>query len=63
MSLSTQSSFYTILVSSSFEPHDEDFTYEVAFRRWLVREIEEQRLTPTQAIEFFNYSTDTRRIW
>ena len=55
MSLSSESSFYTILVSSSFEQQDEDFTYEVAFRRWLVREIEEQRLTPAQAIERFNF--------
>ncbi len=55
MSLSTESSFYTTLVSSSFEQMDEDFTYEVAFRRWLVREIEEQRLTPAQAIERFNF--------
>jgi hypothetical protein len=55
MSLSTESSFNTTLVSSSFEQKDEDFTYEVAFRRWLVREIEEQRLTPAQAIERFNF--------
>ncbi|MEA5425528.1 hypothetical protein, partial [Arcicella lustrica] len=55
MSLSSESSFYTILVSSSFEQEDEGFTYEVAFRRWLVRELEEQRLTPAQAIERFNF--------
>lgn len=55
MSLSSESSFNTNLVSSSFEPQDEDFTYEVAFRRWLVRELEEQRLTPAQAIERFNF--------
>ncbi len=54
MSLSTESSFYTTLVSSSFEQMDEDFTYEISFRRWLVREIEELRLTPAQAIERFN---------
>ncbi|MEA5424932.1 hypothetical protein, partial [Arcicella lustrica] len=55
MSLSSESSFNTTLVSSSFEQQDEDFTYEVAFRRWLVRELEEQRLTPAQAIERFNF--------
>ena len=55
MSLSSESSFYTTLVSSSFEQQDEDFPYEVAFRRWLVLELEEQRLTPVQAIERFNF--------
>lgn len=30
---------YTIKVSDSFEKTDENFSYEIAFRRWLVREI------------------------
>lgn len=46
---------YTIQVSESFARTDERNNYEVSFRRWLVREIEEQRMTLTEAIERFNF--------
>lgn len=47
---------YTTQVHSSFEKTDENCSYEPAFRRWLVREIEEQKMTVAQAIERFNFS-------
>ena len=47
---------YTIQVSESFERTDERNNYEVSFRRWLVREIEEQRITQMEAIERFNFN-------
>jgi transposase len=46
----------TIMVSESFARTDERNNYEVSFRRWLVREIEEQRMTSNQAVERFNLS-------
>ena len=46
---------HTILVSDSFNKTDENCNYEVSFRRWLVREIAEQRMTRTEAIERFNF--------
>jgi transposase-like protein len=42
-------------LSDSFSRLDENCTYEPAFRRWLVREIEEQKITLAQAIERFNF--------
>lgn len=47
---------YTILVSDSFGNTQEGGTYEVSFRRWLVREIEEGRMSVKEAIERFNFS-------
>ena len=47
---------FTTKVSDSFERTDEKYIYEVAFRRWLVREIEEGRITPTEAVKQFNFS-------
>jgi transposase-like protein len=47
---------FTILVSDSFEQTDEKCDYEVPFRRWLVREIEEQRMTVSEAIKQFNFN-------
>lgn len=47
---------YTILVSDSFERTDEKCTFEISFRRWLVREIEEQRMTVSEAVKKFNFS-------
>ena len=47
---------FTILVSDSFEQTDEKCNYEVPFRRWLVREIEEQRMTVSEAVKQFNFS-------
>lgn len=45
---------YTELVSDSFEKTDESCNYEVSFRRWLVGEIEERRMSVIQAIDWFN---------
>ena len=47
---------YTIQVSESFARTDERNNYELSFRRWLVREIEEQRMTQIEAIERFNFN-------
>ncbi len=47
---------YTTRVSDSFERSDESCSYEVPFRRWLVREIEEARLTVNEAIARFNFN-------
>jgi hypothetical protein len=55
MSSTKQVKDHTILVSDSFERTDEKCNYEIPFRRWLVREIEEQRITPAEAIERFNF--------
>ena len=46
---------HTLMVSDSFERTDEKNTYEISFRRWLVREIEEQKMTPTEAVVRFNF--------
>jgi hypothetical protein len=45
---------YRIKVSKSFERVDEKCDYEVSFRRWLVREIEEGRMTTMEAVKTFN---------
>ena len=50
-----QQNEYTTLVSDGFGNEQEGGTYEVAFRRWLVRQIEEQRMTVSEAIERFNF--------
>ena len=47
---------FTILVSDSFEQTDEKCNYEIPFRRWLVREIEEQRMTVPEAVKLFNFN-------
>ena len=47
---------YTILVSDSFSRTEEKYNYEVSFRRWLVREIEERRMSVSEAIERFNFN-------
>jgi plasmid maintenance system antidote protein VapI len=47
---------YTLFVSDSFERTDEKCTFEISFRRWLVREIEEQRMTISEAIQQFNFN-------
>lgn len=50
---------YTILVSDSFGQTDEKCTYEVPFRRWLVREIVEQRMSFSEAVKQFNFNPKT----
>lgn len=47
---------FTTKVSDSFEHTDEKCIYEVVFRRWLVREIEDGRMTPAEAVKQFNFS-------
>lgn len=56
---------YTIKVSESFEQVDAKCDYEVSFRRWLVREIEEQRMTVMEAVKTFNLHPQYGRkyIW
>ena len=53
---------YTILVSDSFGNNKEKGTYELAFRRWLVRELDEGRLTVGDAIERFNFNPSSAAI-
>jgi transposase-like protein len=52
---------YTTKVSDSFAKTDENFSYEIAFRRWLVREIEEQRMTVSEAVKQFNFCPENGR--
>lgn len=47
---------YTILVSDSYGNTNEKGTYEIAFRRWLVRELDAARITVGDAIERFNFN-------
>jgi len=58
---------YTTQISDSFARTDDQCSYEPAFRRWLVREIEEQRLTIYEALERFNFHPkkgyDLIRYW
>ena len=56
MSTEKREENYTIMVSDSFERTDEKYTFETSFRRWLVREIEEQRMTVSEAIKQFNFN-------
>ena len=55
MKVEKESVKYTTQVSESFEKTDERYSYEVPFRKWLVREIEEQRMSVFQAVERFNF--------
>jgi hypothetical protein len=55
MSTKTKTAAFTTKVSDSYPRLDEHCTYEIPFRRWLVREIEEGRLTFSQAIDRFNF--------
>lgn len=54
-------------VSDSFTRTDENHSYEPAFRRWLVREIEEHKMTVAQGVERFNFHPknghDLIRYW
>jgi transposase-like protein len=59
MSTSKSAKNYTIQVSDSFDRTDEQFSYELSFRRWLVREIEEQRMTIADAVAQFNFNPQT----
>lgn len=67
MKVEKESVKYTTQVSESFEKSDEKYRYEVPFRKWLVREIEEQRMSVSQAVERFNFHPkngfDLIRYW
>jgi hypothetical protein len=52
----------TIKVSDSIAKTDENHSYETAFQRWLVREIEEQRITIKDAIQQFNFNPKIGRL-
>ena len=58
---------YTHKVSESFKRIDEKCDYEIAFRRWLVLEIEGGRMTTSEAIKQFNlppeYGYELIRNW
>ena len=45
---------YTVNVSESFESDGKLGVYEPSFRRWLVRELGEGRMSPSDAIKRFN---------
>jgi transposase-like protein len=46
---------YSIKVSDSFARTDEKCDYEISFRRWLVREIAEGKMTISDAVKQFNF--------
>jgi transposase-like protein len=52
---------YTTRVSDSFDKTDENCNYEPAFRRWLIREIEEGKMTVSEAIQQFNFNPENGR--
>jgi transposase-like protein len=58
---------YSTQVSDSFDKTDEKCSYEIGFRRWLVREIEEGRSNVSEAIKTYNfhptYGFDLIRRW
>ena len=47
---------YSTQVSDSFDKMDDNLSYEIAFRRWLVREIEEGRTSISDAIKTYNFN-------
>ena len=47
---------YTVLVSDSYGNNKEKGSFEVAFRRWLVVELDAGRITVGDAIERFNFN-------
>jgi hypothetical protein len=56
MELLLEDKNYTTQVSDSYERHDEHCHFEPSFRRWLVQEILEKRMTPKEAIDQFNFN-------
>ena len=56
MCIKKEQTSYTTLVSDSFGNEQEKGTYEIAFRRWLVRELEEDRMTVSESVERFNFN-------
>ena len=51
---STKKKEYTVLLSDSIGPSKEKGSYEVAFRRWLVGELDSGRMSVGDALERFN---------
>lgn len=47
---------YTFNVSDSFVRTDEKHAYEPSFRRWLCKEIAENRITQSEAVDRFNFN-------
>jgi hypothetical protein len=47
---------FTFNVSDSFARTDEKYAYEPSFRRWLVKEIAENRITQSEAVKRFNFN-------
>jgi transposase len=50
-------------VSNYFEQIDENFSYEIAFKRWLIFEIETKKMTIKEASESFNLTLKTIYYW
>jgi transposase len=50
-------------VSDYFEQTDENFVYEISFRRWLAFEIETKKMTVKEASESFNISIGVIYRW
>ena len=56
MEASKVGNVYTVTVSESFESDGKSGVYEPSFRRWLVRELAEGRMSPGEAIKRFNFN-------
>ena len=50
-------------ISNYFEQTDEHFTYEIAFKRWLVFELETKKMTIKEASENFNITLSVLYHW
>lgn len=56
MESSKVANVYTVKVSESFESNGKLGVYEPSFRRWLVRELVECRMSPGEAVKRFNFN-------
>lgn len=50
-------------ISNYFEQSDENFTYEIAFKRWLVFEVETKKMTIKEACDNFALSLSVLYKW
>jgi hypothetical protein len=50
-------------ISDYFKQTDENFSYEIAFKRWLVFEIETKKMTIIEVSENFNITIPTLYGW
>ena len=55
MSTEQDNKNYSTRVSDSFDPISPNLQFEIPFRRWLVREIEEDRMRVCDAVLRFNF--------